>query len=59
MARKVFVGIRLDPELRKALEKIAEAEERSVSQICELLLRAGVDGYEKDGTKYLRRSVAR
>ena len=38
---------------------MAEAEERSVSQICELLLRKGIDAYEKEGAKYLRRSAGR
>jgi hypothetical protein len=49
-----FVGIRLDPELKEALEEIAGTEERSVSQICELLLRRGIDAYKSEGSKYLR-----
>ena len=32
--------------------------ERSVSQICELLLRAGVDAYKKKGHKYLQRLLS-
>jgi predicted transcriptional regulator len=52
--RRIFVGIRLDPELKEALEEIAETEERSVSQICELLLRRGIDAYQAEGSKYLR-----
>lgn len=31
-------------------------EERSVSQICELLLRKGVEAYKQEGPKYLRSS---
>jgi hypothetical protein len=54
VARKIFLGIRLNPDLKKTLEQIGEAEERSVSQICELLLRKGVEAYRKDGPKYLQ-----
>jgi hypothetical protein len=46
MARKVFLGIRINPELKKTLEQVADAEERSVAQICELLLRTGIDAYK-------------
>jgi len=56
MARKIFLGVRIDPDLKKSLEEMARAEERSVSQVCELLLRKGIDAYEKEGAKYLRRS---
>jgi hypothetical protein len=59
MARKVFLGIRINPELKKTLEQVADAEERSVAQICELLLRTGIDAYKKNGTKYLQRSMSR
>jgi len=59
VARKIFLGIRIDPELKKALEEIGNTEERSVSQICELLLRKSVDAYEREGAKYLRRLVSR
>jgi hypothetical protein len=52
--RKIFLGIRINPELKKLLEEIGEAEERSVSQICELLLRRGTDAYKKAGPKYLQ-----
>jgi hypothetical protein len=56
VARKLFLGIRIPPELKKDLEAIAGAEERSVSQICELMLRRDVINYKKEGTKYFRRS---
>jgi hypothetical protein len=54
MPRKTFLGIRINPELKEILEAIGKAEERSVSQICELLLRRGADAYEKAGPKYLQ-----
>ena len=59
VARKVFLGVRINPDLKKTLEQVADAEERSVAQICELLLRTGIDAYKKDGTKYLQRSMSR
>jgi hypothetical protein len=57
VSRRIFVGIRLDPELKKALEEIAATEERSVSQICELLLKRGTEVYKTEGSKYLRPSA--
>jgi hypothetical protein len=57
--RKIFLGIRINPELRDDLEKIARSQERSVSQICELLLRTGTQGYKKEGPKYLERFLSR
>lgn len=59
VARKIFLGIRIDPELKKALEDVGHVEERSVSQICELLLRKGVDAYKNEGPKYLHRLPSR
>lgn len=59
MARKMFLGIRIDPELKRSLEEIGDAEVRSVSQVCELLLRKGVDAYKKEGAKYLQRTSSR
>ena len=59
VARKVFLGIRINPQLKKVLEEIAGAEERSVSQISELLLRRGVEAYKKEGSKYLQRFLSR
>jgi hypothetical protein len=55
--RKIFLGIRINPELKQLLEEIGGAEERSVSQICELLLRKGVDAYKKGGPQYLQTSL--
>jgi hypothetical protein len=59
MARKIFLGIRIDAELKKSLEEMGLAEERSVSQVCELLLRKGTEVYKKEGAKYLRKSAIR
>jgi hypothetical protein len=54
MARRIFLGIRINPELRRTLEEISDAETRSVSQVCELLLKRGVDSYKKEGARYFQ-----
>jgi predicted transcriptional regulator len=59
VARKVFLGVRINPVLKDRLEQIAAAEERTVSQICEMLLRQGAEGYRKEGAKYLQRFLSR
>jgi hypothetical protein len=59
VARKIFLGIRIEPELRKALAEIGKNEQRSLSQICELLLRKGIEAYEREGPKYLQRPLSR
>ena len=59
MARKIFLGIRVDPDLRKALEEIGNSEQRSVSQICEMLLKRGAEAYQRDGSKYLHDTLVR
>lgn len=59
MAKRAFLGFRLLPELKNELERIAAREERSISQICEVLLRGGVEAYKKEGSKYLQRFLAK
>jgi hypothetical protein len=56
VAKTAFLGLRVTPELKKQIEEISAREERSMSQICEMLLRAGVESYERSGSKGLRRS---
>ena len=55
VTKSAFLGIRMHPELRTQLERIAQREERSKSQISEVLLRGGVAAYQKDGSKYFQR----
>ena len=59
VAKSAFLGIRINPELRTQLERIAQREERSMSQICEVLLRGGVTAYQKEGSKYLQRFLSK
>jgi hypothetical protein len=59
VAKKAFLGFRLMPELKVELEKIAAREERSISQICEIFLRMGVDAYNRRGSKHLQGFLSR
>jgi hypothetical protein len=45
--------------LRGYLDEMAQNEEGRVSQVCELLLRKGIDAYKKEGAKYLRKISTR
>jgi hypothetical protein len=59
MGKSAFLGFRVNPELRKQLEQIAQREERSISQVCEVLLRGGVAVYRKEGSKYFQSILSR
>ncbi len=50
---------RVGSDLKKKLESVAAAEGRSVAQVCEAFLRSGLANYQKEGTKYVRRFLAR
>jgi hypothetical protein len=51
------IGIRVPSETKHLLLQIARKEGRSLAQVCEILLRAGIHSYEKEGTKYLHRFI--
>ena len=57
--KKDFVAFRIPPELKKEIQVIADREARSVSQICELLLSEGVEGYQREGPKFIQRLIAK
>jgi hypothetical protein len=46
------IGFRVSSQIKAALVQIAKKEGRSLAQICELLLRAGINQYEKEGSGY-------
>lgn len=54
MKKNAPLAFRIPGELKKSLQRIADREARSMSQICELLLTMGVDAYEKQGARYLQ-----
>jgi hypothetical protein len=51
--------LRVRGALKKQLEDVASSEGRSVAQICEAFLVAGLAVYQKEGTKYVRRLLSR
>jgi len=59
MKKNTPLAFRISSELKKNLQRIADHEARSISQVCEILLTIGVDVYEKEGTKYLQRFLVR
>jgi hypothetical protein len=58
-AKDERIGFRIPSEVKDALLQIAKKEGRSLAQVCELLLRGGIHEYEREGTRYLHRLVAR
>jgi len=59
MRKDAPLAFRIPADLKKKLQEVAKREARSVSQICEMLLKVGVEGYEKEGRKYLQRFLSR
>jgi hypothetical protein len=53
------MAFRVNPELKREIQQIADEEQRNVSQICEMLLYEGVEAYKKEGSKYIQRLVAK
>jgi hypothetical protein len=54
-AKDERIGFRVARDTKSALLQIAKKEGRSLAQICELLLKGGIWGYEREGSKYLQR----
>ena len=59
MTKKDFLAFRIPPELKNEIQKIADSEARSISQVCELLLAEGVEAYKRDGPRFMQRLVAK
>ena len=55
MTKDAPLAFRIEVELKKKLLKLAKQETRSLSQVCEMLLKIGVHEYEKEGHKYLQK----
>jgi len=58
-AKDTRLTFRVASDLKKKLESAAASEGRSVAQICEAFLRAGLASYHKEGTKYVQRFLSR
>ncbi len=59
VARTGFLVFRVDPALRSDIQRIADEEQRTITQVCEMLLYEGVEAYKKDGSKFIQRLVAK
>ena len=53
------LAFRIPADLKRELQQIADREARSISQICEILLRIGAEQYEKEGPRFLQRFLDR
>jgi hypothetical protein len=58
MRKDEKIGVRVPAELKHQLLSIAHHEGRTMAQICEILLKAGVLEYQKRGTKFLQLFVS-
>jgi hypothetical protein len=59
MKKDDSIGVRVPTELKRALVQIAKKEDRSLAQLCEILLRGGASSYKEEGPKYLQRLLSR
>jgi hypothetical protein len=57
--RDARLSFRVRSELKEQLKRIAEQEGRSVAQVCEAFLKAGIELYDKKGSDFLRSRVER
>jgi hypothetical protein len=58
-AKDERIGFRVPSDVKVNLLRIAKKEGRSLAQVCELLLRGGIHEYEREGSRYLHRFLAR
>jgi hypothetical protein len=49
----------VNQELRRDIQQIADEEQRTITQVCEMLLYEGVEAYKKEGPKFIQRLVAK
>lgn len=59
MRKDTQFTLRIPTSLRRELQEIANHERRSVAQICEAFMRAGSEGYKKQGSKFLQRFLTK
>jgi hypothetical protein len=59
MKKDTQFTFRIPSNLKSNLEEIALTEGRSVAQICEVFLRAGIESYRKRGSNFLQRFLSR
>jgi hypothetical protein len=57
VAKTEFVAFRVPPELKRELQRIADDEQRALSQVCEMLLYEGIEGFKREGRRFMQRLV--
>jgi hypothetical protein len=55
MRKDAPLAFRIPADLKKGLLRLARLEARSLSQVCEMLLKIGVEEYDREGHKYMQR----
>jgi hypothetical protein len=58
MRKDAPLAFRISADLKKKLQRVSKKEARSLSQICELLLRIGVEEYDQGGHRYLEKVLS-
>jgi hypothetical protein len=58
MKKDAPLAFRISADLKKKLQRLSKKEARSLSQICELLLRIGVEEYDREGHRYLQKVLS-
>lgn len=58
MKKDERIGFRVPKQTKDKLAEIALKERRSLAQVCEILLLAGISSYEKHGSRHLQRFIA-
>jgi hypothetical protein len=51
------LNFRVGSDLKEKVERIAALEGRSVAQVCQAFLQAGLVAYEKQGSKFISRYI--
>jgi hypothetical protein len=59
VAKTEFIAFRVSAELKCELQRMADDDQRALSQVCEMLLHEGVEAYKKEGPKFMHRLVAK
>lgn len=57
MTKDTRLNFRVGAQLKKEVEAIAVKEGRSVAQVCDALLKAGVEAYSKQGNRFLQKFI--
>jgi hypothetical protein len=59
MRKDTRLTFRVESNLKKQIELIAEREGQSVARICDAFLMAGLDAYRKRGARFLTSYIGR